>query len=262
VNPWQIAQQIKHELSTLTWDGGSGEVVFGPRSVFVYAGTAPDIEQHPPGFPFALITIDAGTPDPDDPDLIEQGLTIVTAVEVAGDPMGEFAVIGSSRPDLGKSTGAGVAEVAERVRYAIQRLTGYDGAAVVVSGSGTGAPQTLGDGRQIAFDQFNVTALCTSQPRYTAPQRFGITFQTMSWAGEWVTPRFDFLQFRVGYKAGTTPATSPDDCDAIIYTGSNTEYAEAVVAGRVYSVFADYNSRGGSAVEASSTADVGSYKVV
>jgi len=265
MNPWQMAQQLKKELQTVTWPSGSGEVVFGPRSVFVYAGAPPSEDQHPPGFPFALITIGGGTPDPDDPGVIEQTFTIAIAQNVVGDPLGENAVIGGSRADFGKSAGAGIAEVSERVRSAVQAMTAHDGAAVVVTGSGVGAPATMGQGRHIALDEFTVTALCTSQPRYAAPQELHLVGQTWSWEGDWCTPRFDFVQFRLGYVEGSTPATSPGGLDGIIYTGSNTEYPAAAAPGRVYQVFADYNGHGSaslSVVAASSDAEVGSYVLV
>ena len=121
MNSWQLAQQIKHELGLVAWDSGSRDVVFGPRNVLVYAGALGE-DQHPPGFPFALVTVGSGSPDPDDPDLIEQQFGIIAAVQVVGDPMGQGAIIGSSRADYGKSAGAGIAEVGERVRYAIERL--------------------------------------------------------------------------------------------------------------------------------------------
>ena len=262
MNPWQMAQQLKHELQQVTWPNGAGEVVFGSRGVFVYAGAQPTDEEHAPGFPFALVTIGAGNPDTDDPDLIEQTFSIVTAVEVAGDPLGEHAIIGGSRSDYGRSAGAGVAEVAERVRSAVQKLTAYDGAAVVVSGSGTGAPSTLGRGRQIAMDEFTVTAICTSAPRFVAPQELRVTGETWSWVGAWCKARFDFVQFRLGYVSGQTPVATPGELDAIVYTGSNTEAVSAPAAGRTYQVFADYNGYGGSVARDSSTNELGSYLIL
>lgn len=262
MNPWQLAQQIKHELEQVTWPHGSGDVVFGTRGVFVYAGAQPSEEQHPPGFPFALVTIGGGSPDADEPGLIEQQFSVVVAVEVAGDPMGEFAVIGSSRTDYGKSAGAGVAEVSERVRSVIEDLTAYDGAAVVVSGAGTGATQTMGKGRQIALEEFTVTALCTSAPRYTAPQELRLAGDTFSWVGDWCSPRFDFVQFRLGWVAGTEPVTTVADLDAILYSGPEIEFAVAPAAGRVYQVFADYNGHGGTVPTGSSSNELGSYLIV
>lgn len=262
MNPWQLAQQIKHELEQVAWTRGAKAVVFGTRGVFVYAGAQPTEDQHPPGFPFALVTIGSGAPDDDEPGLMLQTFSVVAAQEVAGDPMGEHAVIGSSRANYGKSAGAGIAEISERVRSAIQKLTAYDGAAVVVSGSGTGATQTLGKGRQVALEEFSVSALCTSAPRFTAPQELRLQGDTFSWVGEWCSPRFDFLQFTLGFVDGTTPVATAAELDSVIYEGPEIEYSATPIAGRVYQVFADYNGHGGSTPIDSSTSELGSYIIV
>ena len=259
MNPWQMAQQLKHELAQVAWTEGARDVVFGSRGVFVYAGAPPTDEEHPPGFPFALVTIGAGSPDDDDPDLIEQTFSIVSAVEVAGDPLGENAVIGGSRSDYGKSAGAGVAEVSERVRAAVQSLTAYDGAAVVVSGSGTGAPSVMGRGRQLALDEFTVSALCTSAPRYTAPQELTLTGSVWSWAGAWTTPRFDFISYTLGYTNNAEPVATPGELDGVVYSGTNTEAAGGGTSGRTYQVFAEYNGHGGPVAVASSAPELGSF---
>ena len=261
MNPWQLAQQIKHELGQVTWPGGSGEVVFGSRSVLVYAGALAE-DEHPPGFPFAFVTIGAGTPDPDDPDVIEQQFSVATAVEVAGDPLGEHAVIGGARADIGRSQGAGIAEVAERVRSTLQTLTAADGASAVVTGSGIGAPAVLGRGKQLAFDEYTVSALCTSAARYTAPQELQVAGDTWSWRGEWCVPRFDFVSFTLGYVAGASAVATVAELDGIVYTGTADETAAAPVAGRTYQVFAGYNGHGGATVDTYSDAVVGSFIVV
>lgn len=243
MNPWQLAQQLKHELATVRWEAGSADVVFGAQSVFVYAGAVSD-EELPPGFPFALVTIDSGTPDVDDPELLLQTFSIAVAVEVAGDPLGEFAVIGGARADLGSSAGAGIAEVSERVRFALQRLTGADGASLVVSGSGIGAPRTVGDGRHLALEEYRVTALCTSQPVYTAPQQLRVAGNIWTWKAPQATPRFDFLRFRLGFVDGSAPVSTPAELDSVLYTGTGLEAAVPTEAGRVYQIFADYDPRG------------------
>jgi len=259
MNPWQMAQQIKHKLARVTWAGGAGAVVFGSRSVFCYAGTAPSEEELPAGFPFALVTIDNATPDEEDPELLQQVFSVLAVVETTGDPLGEFAVIGSSRADLGRSAGAGIAEVSERVRFAVQDLSGVDGASLLVSASGTGSPAAVGRGRHLAFDQFTVTALCTSQPHYAAPQNLRLANDVFSWAGAHCSARFDFLRFRLGYVTGTVPASSPSAA-TIVYTGTNLEFGIAAAPGRTYSVWADYDPRGtGSPAASSDGALVGAF---
>lgn len=260
MNPNQMAQQIKHKLATVAWPYGAEDVVFGTRSVFVFAGT-PTEDELPAGFPFALVTIDSGTPDDEDPELIDQTFSIATVVEVAGDPLGEHAVIGGARASIGTSAGAGVAEVAERVRSAVQRLTGMDGAPIMLSGSGTGAPATLGRGRHMAFDSFTAQGLCTSQPYFSPPQELRYVGDTWSWKGQWCVDRFDFENFTLAFIEGITPAASFDDIDGIVWTGTNLEVVEVAVPGRVYHMFGMYNDRGASDLAASPVV-VGSYLAI
>lgn len=257
MNPWQMAQQLRHELATVTWPD-STDVVFGEHSVLVYAGALAE-DQHPPAFPFALITIGAGTADPDDPDLIEQTFGVLIATEVAGDPMGEHAIIGGARA-TGSRANAGIAEIAERVRYAIERLTFFSGGSVVVSGQGTGSPATLGKSRHVVFDEYRVAAWCTSRPVYTAPQQLRLVGDTWSWRGDQCSARYDFIDFALGFAAGTDAPGAADDFDGYAFTGTADETSAVPVPGRVYGIVARYGSRG--AQEATSPLIVGATLIV
>ncbi len=261
MNSWQLAQQIKNELEAITWPGGSQDAVFGSSGVYVHAGPLTS-DQHPNAFPFALVTIDAGAPDPDDPDLIEQQFTVVTAVRARGNSMGEHAVIGGPRPDIGQSAGAGSSEVSARVRAAIEKLTRYDGSAMIVSGTGVTATGTLQDQNHIAYETFTITAQCTSDEHYTAPQGLKRTGDTWEWDPTSATQRFDFLHFQLGYVPGDTPATDPTDA---AWVNTNTSsYGMGIAnyaAGRTYQVFAVYDPRGTGSAAYYSEPERGSYVV-
>lgn len=257
MNPWQLAQQLRHLLATVRWPAGSQAVVFGERSVLVVAGT-PGEDSIPPGFPFALISVGGGEPDPDEPSLLVQAFSVMVVTEAVGDPMGEHAMIGAARPDAGKSAGAGLLEVAERARSAVQKLTGFDGASIVLSASGIEEPLTLGRGRHVAMQRFSCSALCTSQPYYAAPQQMSRTAGILRWRGDHCEERFDFARYRVGWVAGTTPADTPAGT-TIVYTGTAHECALTITPGRVYQVFADYSPRGSATPTNSSDAQVGSW---
>lgn len=250
MNPLQMALQIRKELQVVTWPSGS--VVFGSRAVFVFAGTPPSEEQIPPSFPFALVSIDAGTPDADHPDLIEQQYSIVTAAEVAGDPLGEFAVTGGAAATLTKSAGRGVAEIAERVRSAVEDLTGADGARILLTSTAIGTPTAFGRGRHIVLDELTLTALCTSRLFYAAPQQIKENLGTWTWVGAHCSNRFDFVQYRLGFRVGVIPPETPADA-TIIYTGTATTTAHNPSSGRAYAIFADYNLRGQSTPDGSSS---------
>jgi len=264
VNPIQTAQQIKHLLEQVAWPGGSGDLVLGGRgSVAVFAGM-PTEEQIPPGFPWAMVGIDSGEFDPDDPDFITQRFQIIAAAEVGGDRLGENALIGGAAGDIGRSANRGVGEIAERIRDAVAKLTGADGAPVTLSGSGTGSPSVLGRGRHMALAELSLSATCTSAPYFAAPQmlRWDPASGKWKWDGSRCSSRFDFVRYRLVRKRGPDPSATPSD-GTVVYTGTAAECTVAQNSGYVYTAFADYSSRGNAtALEGSSSPEVGSYRVV
>lgn len=258
MNPLQMALQIKHKLQTVAWTGG--DVVFGTRGVVVFAGT-PSEKQFPPAYPWALVGIGSGAMDADHPEFITQTYGIMIAANVVGDPMGEFALIGSSILNQTSSAGRGVAEVTERARYAVQSLTGADGAKIQLSSTSIGGPFPLGQtGRHIAVQELTLQALCTSQPHYAAPQQIAHDGTTWTWLGAPCSSRYDFLQYRLTRKTGSAASSSPTD-GTIVYTGTAASFTGVKSSGNTYTVFADYVLRGGSDPDASSSAVVGSYLV-
>lgn len=264
MNPTQVARQIRHVLGSMLWPpvagGDDPQPVFGERSVRIVAGELQPNEL-PPAFPIALVAVDAGQPDADHPGLIAQTFTVAIAVAVFGDQYGEHAVVGGPRADLTASPGAGVLEVAAQARAALQQLTGADGAPVTLSASGVSGIRNV-DKRHLAVETFTLSALCTTEPVYTAPQlvRRPTVANILRWHGTRCSRRHDFLQFRVGYRdlsAGLP--TSPDQWDGTAYTGTATEAAITFVPRRYYVVVADYDPRGTGSVGYSSAAERGSY---
>lgn len=235
MNGYQMAQQLKYVLTKVAWDGGS--VVFGDRGVTVLAGT-PTEEQIPAGFPWAMVTIGQGSADEEHPHLIDQPFTIVTATEVAGDPMGEFAVIGGPAADLGKSANRGSLEVAERVHHALESLTGADGAPIIVSLTSPGAPQPLGRGRHMVLTQHDVRALVTTDRYYSAPVYARAGGLGLQWDASHCRARFDYLHTKVVIKVGGYPANVTDG--TTVYTG---DADTAAVPAGFACVFVGYDSR-------------------
>lgn len=261
MNPYQFALQIRHKLRAVVWPTGATDVVFGSQkasSVHVFAGR-PTEEQVPAGYPWCLVGIDAGTPDEDHPEFIEQGFTILSAVEVAGDPLGEFALIGGSVANLGKSVGRGILEVATLVRQAVENLTGIDGAKIMLSSTSTGAPATLGNNLHLALDELGLIALCTSALHYAEPQVLARSGTSWTWEGSHISDRFDFRRYTLGYKSGTTPAATISALDTTVYQDTTASTTHTVVTGQVYSVFAEYNSRAGTAGTSTDGESAGDY---
>lgn len=261
MNSWQFAQQIKFELEKVAWPTGTQSVVFGAKgSVAVFAGV-PSEEQIPPGFPWCLISIDGGDADEAHPEFITQTYTLLCAADATGDPMGEFSLIGGSVADKGRSVGRGVLEVVERVRAAVGNLTGIDGAQIQLSLSSTGSPSPIGQTRHLTLHEQSLTALCTSTLNYVAPQKLQHDGDDWTWQGPHVSDRFDFLQYRLVRKSGTSPSTDPSD-GTTVFTGEATTFTGVATAGNTYTIFADYNARSGATVDGSSSSEVGSFVVV
>lgn len=265
MNPVQLAQQLKHLLEQARWPSGSAGLVFGARgSVAVFAGL-PTEEQIPAGFPWCLVSIDGGDHDPDEPALMVQRFSLVVSGEAGGDRLGEHAIIGGATADIGTSANKGVAEVAARARYAVESLTGADGCKIQVSGASTSPPQMVGRARHFAMQQIDLSAMCTSEPHFSAPQRIRHVNGKWRWEGSHCAARFDFLRYRLVRKSGSTPSQRPED-GTLLYTGADPEFTGTAQSGQVYTVFADYNGRGagggGVTVEGSSSPEVGSWRTV
>lgn len=267
MNPLQMAQQIKHVLEQAVWPGDGGHAVFGTRgSVAVFAG-APTEEQIPAGLPFCLVGIDNGTFDDEDPNHLIQQFTLIVGAEVAGDPLGENALIGGSVQNLLQSAGRGVAEVSERVRIEVQDLTGADGAMVQLSGTSTSAPSLLGRARHIALQDLTLTAACTSAAYFSPPSRLRWEPHPWRsggfwrWDGDHCTARYDFAEFTLMRKQGTQPSLDVDDGD-ILYHGATAEFEAVKSNGYTYTVIASYASRGNTLIDGYSEPETGSYRVV
>lgn len=259
MNPFQMAQQIQSKLQAVVWPGVGGKVVFGDDAVLVTTGV-PEEDQIPAGFPWALVVPGTGTPDPDQPQLIQQVFSVITAAEVSGDPMGEHALIGGSTSTLLESGNRGILEVAARVRSAVEDLTGVDGARILLSSINTSPATKLGEGSHIVFDELGLSAWCASDLHYAEPQEITRVGTVFTWEGAHCSNRFDFLDYQLVLNAANAPADTSDG--TIIYTGTapNHTVGGPPLSGNFYGAFARYNARGGATSEGQSTgALVGSF---
>lgn len=263
MNLYQLARQIRHRLAELTWpthlgtDGSDVPKVFGARSVAIFSGDVTD-EQRLAGFPWALIIMDSGRQDGEDLGTILSRLQIAVVAEVKGDPLGEFAMIGSAAP-AGSRMNRGVMEVVEQVQRAIEAMSTADGLTLSVTGIVQGVARQIGQVHRIAV-QLSLEAATTIQPYWAAPQRVAINMAgtSISWAGTHCANRYDFIDFRVMEKVGTSPSTSVTDGTAV-YTGTAAAAAVSTVSGRTYTVFARYSDRG-TEVTAASSPEVGTWR--
>ena len=312
-----MAQQIKHELQQVTWPVTGGEVVFGSQanSVAVVAGGPSSQEQIPSTWPWAMVAIDGGNVDEDEPNLIEQTFRVIVAAKVWGDPTGENSVIGGARPDATTSQGRGAAELIERASVAVGNLNGVDGCKLLLSSSSVVGPVPIGGNAKdpCVMGELVVSGWCTMQADYASPQNLRRVADAWRWDGSHCASRFDFVQFRLVRKQGQEPALTPSD-GTTVFAGQSSDTgnvapAELIVgqmyrishlgttdwtavgapaspapavgttftatatgtgngraslkvsSGAAFTIFADYNPRGGPAVEMSSIPESGSWKV-
>ena len=269
MNPHQMSLQIKKKIRDVVWPTGSGDPVFGTQveRVQVHSG-APSEEDFPKFYPCCLIVMGDGEPDEDEPSLIEHTFRLVTGVMATGHPMGEHALIGGPNADLGTSANRGIGEVAARVRAAVEDLTGADGAKIQLVSTSIATPFLAGRMRHVVFDEHTVTALCTSDLHYSAPQQLRNVADTWLWEGPHCSDRFDFVQYRMYSRSGSDPTGEPGEVGStLIYTGAPATHARAPAAATTYTVFADYSVRQtdqglpASTIDGSSSPVVGSYSV-
>jgi len=259
MNGGQLAQQIKYELERVVWNVPGGTVVFGDDAVRVTSGE-PTQEQMPSAFPFALVVLGGGPGDPYDSNLIEQSLTVICVAAVAGDPMGEHAVIGGSTDDLRTSYARGSSEITERARFAIRDLNGSDGCQLLLSGVDVSTPKNL-NGLQCVSEEFTVKAWCMSDAHYTAPQELKLAGSLWTWVGaDMCRGRFDFVEYDLVYKTGATAPSSPADGTSAGKVSDAETIDVTSLASKTYCIFATYNARKNGLVEGASEPVVGSIK--
>ncbi len=240
----QTALQLRHLARNAAWVEGSAELVLG-SSVYVTAGFMP--EDMPRRFPFGLINIATGNPDAEDPNLIEQEFILVLVALVKGDALGENAIVGGPRTaGQGSSKGRGVAELEEVVLANVGKLTGADGAPIIVSHGTTVGTQHVGEDVHLVQRQFVLRALCTRQKSYPAPQRLVATTPGGGVVNlAWSKPsRFDFQTVTVVRKAGSSAPT--DETDGTVIQDTDAESASDTPGASPvsYGVFAKYSYTG------------------
>jgi hypothetical protein len=267
-----MALQMKAVLEAATWPTGAQEKIFGgPKGqrVAVFADT-PKPEQLPNAYPCCLIVMEDGEPDEDHQELIEHTFRIVTGAQIRGaDRIGERALIGATVKDassLGRSANRGVAELAARVRAELGFLSGSDGAPLQLLSTALSSPFLAADLTALAFDEQTVTAQCTTDLSYSAPQQIayaGGPGFAWTWLGPHCSSRFDFVRYKLVKKAGTDPPTDPTD-GTMMYTGTGAAHAEEVLAGNTVAAFAEYAMRDRTTptIEGNSDPVYGSYLVV
>lgn len=248
MNVWQVSRQLAFVLRIATWDGG--EVVFG--SVAVTVRPHEDAMEQLM-FPVALIRPLAADVDPEhdeEMELLQQRFAVRVMVAVAGDALGETAILGANRAvgDTG-SAGRGVLEVEEELADAINRLNGIDGIEVLLRARSAVDVDPDDEVGYVAIREYLVEALTTTNRFYHAPTRFTAVGGSGSVTLAWTLPpnRFDRVRVMLRRAAGgTPPATPTSDIEVPLGTPLPTGFVDTGLAPGTfsYSLFGVYDDFG------------------
>lgn len=240
MNPAQILKQVRKIIREVRWPGGSADLVVG-LNVFITEGATSE-QDVPSVSPFVFITAGPTEAHPKEPGVLTIDVVVTICASVAGDPLGQAAIVGGVRLDTGKSAGRGVLEVESPILTRLQQLTGADGTPVVLS-LVSGTPTTQLGNRTVAQRTWTVRVLCTVEPEYDPPRNLVTAAGAAGHAVlTWKNPpdRFDFRRVLLVRKAGATPPASVTD-GTVVYTGELETFDDACGAGQFsWTIFAAY----------------------
>lgn len=125
MNCWQLLRRLKVGLQARRWGGSaSGQPVFAPHSVVLTVAPSAEGFEHLVRPAVMLAPLDANR-DPEfreAGDLLTQRISATLLVSVAGDDLGEFALMGGARQSAVQSAGRGLLEVEAELLAAIQSI--------------------------------------------------------------------------------------------------------------------------------------------
>lgn len=250
MNQWQALRQVRKRLRDRTWPSG-GSKVFNESAVVTAGPTEEGFPVLP--MPFALIRPGSGQADPDhreEPGLWVADFSVILAVAVAGDAVGEHALLGAAREAETKSAGMGLLEVEEQLYGAIRELSANDGLSIEsVAESVVQATRALDLG-YVAFREYGFRMRVSTSKEFPPPENLVATdagggFAALSWVLH--PPRFDRYRVRMRRAAGSTPpANIGAGVEVTLLDDLSTGHTDNPGAGTFsYSVFGTYDDRSG-----------------
>ena len=241
MNIWQACRQVQFLLRARLWDG-TGSVVFHSTSVVVTdvpeANALLTMIQ-----PSVLISPAEGSPDAEEPRFGQESIELKLTQVVAGDHVGENAIMGSVRATTG-SVGRGVLEVAEQIFEALDSMSSDLGLAVSIRPSSI-ARTTLVEEKMWAFRQYTLELWLTSFRTYFLPTDFVGAVSAPNVNMTWTLPpaRFDRFRMILRRVAGGNPTTDPTAGTGIALSGDlATSISDTPGSGTFsYSLFTSYD---------------------
>lgn len=238
-----IAQQVKQVrklIREVRWPGGEQELVVGPN-VYITEG-APSEQDVPSAGHFVFVTAGAVEAHQKEPGVLTADIVVTICASVAGDPLGQAAIVGGVRTDSGRTAGRGVLEVESPIVTRLQQLCGANGTPVILS-LASGTPTTQLGNKTVAQRTWIARVLCTVEPEFDPPRNLVASAGASGHAVlTWKNPpdRFDFRRVLLVRKSGSTPPTSLTD-GSVVYTGELETYDDACGVGTFsWTIFAAY----------------------
>lgn len=247
MNPWQISRQLKHLLLARKWPGVGGETVLGAVRVTQALSENALKELR---LPCALIRIGDSSADDENPGLLAQNFDITVVAAVAGDEVGERALIGANRPDAELSSkGRGLLEIEEQVLETVRQLLNINGIRVAERHRSDPAVAIVGDIGYTLSRDYRLEAICTDQKFYHPATLFaGSDLGGGNVSLTWTLPpdRYDRNDVILRRAAGAVPPATETSGTGVTLSGPlATSVTDAPGAGVFsYSIFGGYDEFG------------------
>jgi hypothetical protein len=249
VNPWQDTQQVRYILRAHTWPEAGGQKVFGS----VYISPLPlALLYNICSMPCCIIRAKPDKSDSQLPDYFDFPMELEYAVQVAGDPRMENAVVGANRVSgAAGSSGKGIQELSEVLSTAVGKLTESSGIKIVGRQDAEEDILPLEQTGYVVSRKMRLLFRCAKARYYHPPVRVVAIVAGANVTFTWADPpdRFDrtaVSRIRIRRAAGAVaPATVTDGAQvADVLIGVQT-YVDAPGAGAwSYSLFAGYDEYG------------------
>ncbi len=257
--PRQVLMQLRYKLRSRVWSITSGTLVFGSVHV-THKPSKAAVEEF--RTPLVLMRPGEEKPDPELPGkcLLEVEADLVVAV--AGDKLGENALLSANVADRTKSEGRGILECEREFKAVCKELGDADGLRIIARRTAARRAAEVSGLGYVVMRSYNLGVDCTDEPYYHPPLRL---VATPLGAGQvrldWADPpdRFDKRGIIIRRAAGATPPASSTAGTGVATPALGVQtYTDTPGAGTFsYAIFAGYTDSGAAANESFSDQETG-----
>jgi hypothetical protein len=262
--PRQALMQMRYRLRSRVWSITSGATVFGSVHV-THKPSKAAVEEF--RTPLVLMRPGDEKPDPELPGkcLLEVEADLVVAV--AGDRLGENAILSGNVSDRTKSEGRGILEVEREFKGVLRQMGDQEGIRIIAARTAARRAAVVSGLGYVVMRSYNLSVHCTDEPYYHPPMRLVATAQGAGVARlVWADPpdRFDRRPITIRRAAGATAPASPTAGTAVATVAIGVQtYDDTPGAGQFsYALFAGYTDSGAAADESFSAQEEGTTRTL